>query len=54
MMKQAMETIALFTKHDGDPQETLFNLQCNWYFAHLSHKLVMLPYMVVYDSSPAD
>lgn len=31
MMSEAMETIALFTKHDGDPQQILFELQCNWY-----------------------
>ena len=31
MMNEAMETIALFTKHDGDPQQILFELQCNWY-----------------------
>ena len=27
----AMETIAMFTKHDGDPQRILFDLQCIWY-----------------------
>lgn len=26
-----MNTIAMFTKHDGDPQQTLFDLQCIWY-----------------------
>lgn len=26
-----MSTIAMFTKHDGDPQQTLFDLQCIWY-----------------------
>lgn len=31
MMQSAMDTIALFTKHDGDPQQTLYELQCNWY-----------------------
>jgi tetratricopeptide (TPR) repeat protein len=31
-IEQAMDTIALFTKHDGtDPQQTLFDLQCSWY-----------------------
>lgn len=28
---QAMDTIAMFTKHDGDPQKNLFDLQCSWY-----------------------
>jgi peptide alpha-N-acetyltransferase len=27
-MNNAMETIAMFTKHDGDPQQTLYDLQC--------------------------
>jgi peptide alpha-N-acetyltransferase len=27
----AMDTIAMFTKHDGDPQQSLFDLQCVWY-----------------------
>lgn len=30
-IEEAMNTIAMFTKHDGDPQHTLFELQCNWY-----------------------
>eukprot|EP01041_Mallomonas_annulata_P008253 gene8253-16973_t len=30
-IEQAMDTIALFTKHDGDPQQALFDLQCIWY-----------------------
>ena len=30
-MNQAMNTIAMFTKHDGDPQKILYDLQCNWY-----------------------
>jgi tetratricopeptide (TPR) repeat protein len=34
---QAMETIAMFTKHDGsDPQQTLTDLQCNWYELELA------------------
>jgi peptide alpha-N-acetyltransferase len=28
---QAMETIAIFTKHEGDPLRTLYELQCNWF-----------------------
>lgn len=30
-IQQAMDTIAMFTKHDGDPEHTLHDLQCNWY-----------------------
>jgi tetratricopeptide (TPR) repeat protein len=34
---QAMDTIAMFTKHDGsDPQQTLTDLQCNWYELELA------------------
>ena len=36
-ISQAMDTIALFTKHDGDPQQTLHDLQCNWYELELAH-----------------
>lgn len=36
---QAMETVALFTKHDGDPQQTLSDLQCNWYELELAEAL---------------
>lgn len=32
----AMNTIALFTKHEGDPQQTLYELQCNWYELELA------------------
>lgn len=28
-----MDTIALFTKHDGSPQQILHDLQCTWYEA---------------------
>jgi N-alpha-acetyltransferase 15/16, NatA auxiliary subunit len=30
-VEEAMNTIAMFTKHDGDSQQTLFDLQCIWY-----------------------
>ena len=30
-VQQGMDTIALFTKHDGDPQRILHDLQCIWY-----------------------
>lgn len=34
---QAMDTIAMFTRHDGsDPQQTLTDLQCNWYELELA------------------
>jgi peptide alpha-N-acetyltransferase len=29
-MQLAMNTIAMFTKHEGDPQKILFELQCSW------------------------
>jgi peptide alpha-N-acetyltransferase len=32
----AMSTIAMFTKHDGDPQKILHDLQCNWYEIELA------------------
>ncbi len=32
----AMSTIAMFTKHEGDPQQTLYELQCNWYELELA------------------
>lgn len=32
----AMQTIALFTKHEGDPQRTLYDLQCSWYELELA------------------
>ena len=31
MVPDAEQTIALFTKHDGDPQKMLFDMQCCWY-----------------------
>ena len=35
-IQKAMDTIAMFTKHDGDPQQILFDLQCNWYELELA------------------
>ena len=32
----AMNTIALFTKHEGDPQQNLYELQCSWYELELA------------------
>lgn len=31
-----MNTIAMFTKHDGDSQKILYDLQCNWYELELA------------------
>ncbi|RHY97196.1 hypothetical protein DYB35_001707, partial [Aphanomyces astaci] len=28
---QAEDTIALFTRHEGDPQQNLYDMQCMWY-----------------------
>lgn len=30
-VEQAKDTIAMFTKHDGDPEQMLYDLQCIWY-----------------------
>lgn len=32
----AQETIYFFTKHDGDPDKTLQDLQCSWYITELA------------------
>ena len=29
-MERAMATIAMFTKHEGDSQKILYDLQCSW------------------------
>lgn len=39
-VEEGMNTIAMFTKHDGDPQQTLFDLQCIWYELELGESLV--------------
>ena len=39
-VSQAMDTIAMFTKHDGDPQYTLFELQVSWYELELADSYV--------------
>lgn len=36
---QAQETIAYFTKHDGDPEKTLIDLQCSWYIIECGESL---------------
>jgi len=30
-VQQAQDTIALFTRHEGDPQYNLYEMQCSWY-----------------------
>jgi tetratricopeptide (TPR) repeat protein len=30
-IQKALDTISIFTKHEGDPQKTLYDLQCSWY-----------------------
>jgi len=30
-LQQAQDTIALFTRHEGDPQHNLYEMQCSWY-----------------------
>jgi peptide alpha-N-acetyltransferase len=35
----AMNTIALFVKHDGEPQKILYDLQCNWYELEVGESL---------------
>ena len=35
-VSRAMDTIAMFTKHEGDPQYALFELQCSWYEVELA------------------
>lgn len=30
-IEQAQQTIAMFTKHEGNPEQILTDLQCNWY-----------------------
>ena len=34
-MQEGMETIAMFTKHEGDAEKILYDLQANWYEAEL-------------------
>lgn len=38
LIPKALDTIALFTKHDddNDPQQTLYDLQCNWFELELA------------------
>ena len=35
-VSRAMDTIAMFTKYDGDPQYALQELQCSWYAVELA------------------
>jgi peptide alpha-N-acetyltransferase len=31
MEKDALDRIAMFTKHEGNPEVNLFDMQCSWY-----------------------
>eukprot|EP00934_Nitzschia_sp_Nitz4_P003979 Nitzschia sp. Nitz4//scaffold19_size178191//168714//171518//NITZ4_002014-RA/size178191-augustus-gene-0.86-mRNA-1//1//CDS//3329540792//3969//frame0 len=31
MEKEALDTISLFTKHEGNPEANLYEMQCSWY-----------------------
>lgn len=31
MEEDALKTIALFTKHEGNPEQNLYDMQCSWY-----------------------
>ncbi len=35
----ALDTISIFTKHDGEPEKTLKDLQCSWYELELAESL---------------
>jgi hypothetical protein len=37
-----METIAMFTKHEGDAEKILFDLQANWYETEIGEWTVEL------------
>lgn len=38
-LEEAKDTIAIFTKHDGEPEKTLFDLQCCWYELEVAESL---------------
>lgn len=42
MEEQALKTISLFAKHEGNPEQNLFDMQCSWYelevAAHFARK----------------
>ena len=37
--KEALETMALFTRHENDPEQNIFDMQCYWYEMELGHCL---------------
>ena len=37
--KEALETIALFTRHESDPDQNIFEMQCYWYEMELGKSL---------------
>lgn len=36
---EALETMALFTRHESDPEQNIFDMQCYWYEMELGHCL---------------
>ena len=36
MQETALERIALFTRHEGNPEQNLFDMQCSWYELELA------------------
>ena len=39
MEETALERIAMFTKHEGNPEQNLFDMQCSWYELELAECL---------------
>ena len=37
--KEALDTMALFTRHEDDPAQNIFDMQCYWYEMELGHCL---------------
>lgn len=37
--EEAMKTVALFTRHEGNPEQNLFDMQCSWYELELAASL---------------
>jgi len=39
MQETALERISLFTRHEGNPEQNLFDMQCSWYELELADSL---------------
>jgi tetratricopeptide (TPR) repeat protein len=39
MQEKALERISLFTRHEGNPEQNLFDMQCSWYELELADSL---------------